>query len=1222
MIVLISDLNPDAKSQASKFFSECTQYFSTNLKNEILTEMRDQLIQERKLAPNERPDKKKDQELLATKREVGHALKGVVRTLDAKACADNLPTIITKFLEVVDRNDIKNGQKKDVDIELICLDVIRDAMNSVGSTLSKELLGRCQSLTESLLDHKNENIRRACAATLGPVVVYLPEGKFEELIDRLLDAKNNCTHRISYVTAVITICESSKNRISSKVLSILRFLLTILDSSGTDPSDANHALWEEALKGITTLIQVCPMGFGQDEIQKIVSVGEWGMSYDPFFEGGAGLSENVDTSAWDAELQICGSTASDQRDTTWKIRRVAVNLFTSLIRARGSELKPYFGTICSSSIQRFDEREALVRVDVFKLAGLCVSQSHSETVSTSMAMEPPLLVRQTSLFLPVDAMLCAAHKTFDNSDMSSKAGIIELYQNIYTDSMSNSTFNDYLTSSLDYIMPHVKSAVSSQNLELRQAGLECIALLFSPRGVPYDYLSAHIFEVLTVVASCLTVSALVRTALETMTVLICALQYVINEENGLWIADAVLPVFAQKDVSEAVRLAAVKAASSLFANFGDNVIARFDAKVVAIFVERLSTSPLCCLQGLTSIARAESKLDMKALVACPQLTTLVAKTSVPMLPQTTLECMTALIKRHPDGLSNDKLVIWVDAVLASIDANQGLVVRQAAFDTLAVLLPCRNAGPIFSTKVIPKLIDLSQDAYLSGGALASLAKVFAGCVRSKARDSNMGLNGLLNSLVGKYEAEEKAGRRPNVKAASVCIAFTVHAGDVRDSKTATERFIADISHQNASKANLGLYTVGELATLNDFSSIEGLQQTILAQFDSKDFETRTAAALVLGSVYRRQIPTLLRLVEQKQDIKNAGKVNLFLSALQSCIAAGLSEPETMKPHSQAVFAALNVPAFLDNKTDGVPELLASCIGRLCVIDSDLLYNLADLVEAKQPMNHRILACNAFRNSFSTATDYKVVETTFESFKYILESKTADGMALKLSFVSTISALILANKGFFSRQLVNSILPGLYYDCLGYADRFEEEDWNGMFKILKDHGAALRRGVMTCLNQIYDSFPRFLDMKEFVFNVKNGLIGTKYEIKDGKANNDKISLDTETYVSTLALLTNIGRTKPEAFVEHCLNVSSNIFDKDTLMAEKKVALAQLSKEATQIQVTNHRNSNDRLKAYVTFLYTMRRDVPGASTSKLTEVIRVIEQTFPSITQTVREELRIA
>jgi len=131
-----------------------------------------------------------------------------------------------------------------------------------------------------------------------------------------------------------------------------------------------------------------------------------------------------------------------------------------------------------------------------------------------------------------------------------------------------------------------------------------------------------------------------------------------------------------------------------------------------------------------------------------------------------------------------------------------------------------------------------------------------------------------------------------------------------------------------------------------------------------------------------------------------------------------------------------------------------------------------------------------------------------------------------------------------------------------------------------------------------------------------------KIKDGKASNDKISLDTETYVSTLALLTNIGRTKPEAFVEHCLNVSSNIFDKDTLMAEKKVALSQLSKEATQIQVTNHRNSNDRLKAYATFLYTMRRDVPGASTSKLTEVIRVIEQTFPSITQTVREELRIA
>jgi hypothetical protein len=384
------------------------------------------------------------------------------------------------------------------------------------------------------------------------------------------------------------------------------------------------------------------------------------------------------------------------------------------------------------------------------------------------------------------------------------------------------------------------------------------------------------------------------------------------------------------------------------------------------------------------------------------------------------------------------------------------------------------------------------------------------------------------------------------------------------------------------------------------SAYSALQGRIMTAFKSSDRDIRGAAALALGYLTggsAESLQSLLDLLDVNTNtaLSQPGQVYLHLTALKAALVVGLRYPDVYRDYAADMFAKLR--PFVSNTEDGVASIVSESMGRLCVINSLLLSNLSELVESKESES-KIVAVNALRNSFSENLDYDALFSLhLPRFMFILEDETVGGMDLKTSFVNAISALVLAKKAKFDRQLVTTIVQQLYKETGKRLDRVEVKDYAGLFKKTTDHHLALRKATYTCLITFMDHLPRFLDLKVFMLSVKVGL-------------NDGLQIQS----LVVNLLINLSRTNESIILE----LLPGLFK---LVQKTVVANIKINKEAKNKSPEIVEAARGELNNLIHAVLVFSQLEGAASIGTFTQLVKALTGKLPDMVKANKKALGI-
>jgi hypothetical protein len=285
---LLEDPNGDAKSSASTFFASCTQYFADATQKAIVDAMGTHVATEKK-----RRTKVSAKVLageMSTKREVGHAVKKIIQNASTKTRAEIGPGLAMTLLTVLERKSVHDPKKQAFDIEMICLDVIRDVLMSVGSAMPEANIGDIQRTLFGLLGHHDGTLRLSVSATIGPLVTCLPDESLKTMTNDLLNGARRAQgdFRVTYVSTLSVVSDFAGSRIADSVQQSIQVLGTCCArDANSEASDQNHAIWEESLKAFASILQKCPTGVSGTQVQEVLRTAMSFLRYDPLFDGDA-----------------------------------------------------------------------------------------------------------------------------------------------------------------------------------------------------------------------------------------------------------------------------------------------------------------------------------------------------------------------------------------------------------------------------------------------------------------------------------------------------------------------------------------------------------------------------------------------------------------------------------------------------------------------------------------------------------------------------------------------------------------------------------------------------------------------------------------------------------------------------------------------------------------------------------------------------------------------
>jgi len=264
-----------------------------------------------------------------------------------------------------------------------------------------------------------------------------------------------------------------------------------------------------------------------------------------------------------------------------------------------------------------------------------------------------------------------------------------------------------------------------------------------------------------------------------------------------------------------------------------------------------------------------------------------------------------------------------------------------------------------------------------------------------------------------------------------------------------------------------------------------VETVVISAFESKDDETRQAAAYALGNVcvgnLARYLPALLTLIGAQPRIHF-----LLFTALKEAVAAQSKTREAMA--TLVPFVDSITPVLVrhsEAKDEGVREMVAQCLGLLTVVEPVKLLAILERFVRATDVNTRVVVMTALRFSFSPLANWAKLGEKMDLFLSLL--RDPDLVNVRRQAVLTLNALARANIETLSAEsLKRTILPALYQECKPHPELIHEVDY-GAFKESVDDGLALRKAAFQCLATLLDVAPHRLNMQEFITFAQGGLI---------------------------------------------------------------------------------------------------------------------------------------
>jgi cullin-associated NEDD8-dissociated protein 1 len=261
-----------------------------------------------------------------------------------------------------------------------CLDNMTDLLRRFGH-LSTANHADIMHIAVQKLESDKPIIRKRAANCLGALAVVSSDGLLNTLVNILLEKieileRSSSSHSLETRTLIQTIGTVSRTvgfRLGKHLEKIVPLFLKFCGSPEDENqhSDAYNELRETCFPGLESFVSRCPREV-TPFLLVILDVSLQFMKYDPNYSYDDDEDENEkmqidenfddqDNQEYEDEEDFGGS---DDDDTSWKVRKVAVRVVNAVIQARPELLNDLYVLCAKPLISRFKEREENVRIDI------------------------------------------------------------------------------------------------------------------------------------------------------------------------------------------------------------------------------------------------------------------------------------------------------------------------------------------------------------------------------------------------------------------------------------------------------------------------------------------------------------------------------------------------------------------------------------------------------------------------------------------------------------------------------------------------------------------------------------------------------------------------------------------------------------------------------------------------------------------------------------------
>ncbi|KAJ1350296.1 Cullin-associated NEDD8-dissociated protein 1 [Parelaphostrongylus tenuis] len=1040
-----------------------------------------------------------------------------VSSIALKTVVGNLPlsnpVFVTNLMKrlVPKLNSALEQTKTNDSVRLEIVDIIGDVLSRFGSLITSAHKETQKVLLDQLLLERPALKKKATIA-LSAMMAVCPHELFidtmDVLVERLTDAKGSHSVR-TYVIALTCVAKSNGSRFAEYIPKVVPKVMEQVESADDDE------LKEALLQYLETLICHCPreMAPYHERILKIVTAD---LTYDPnysYSDDEEDTSMEVgdgDTDEDDAE------DYSDDDDMSWKVRRASAKTIEAMILSRRDQLTASVKSLGPLLISRLREREENVRVDIYNAYIAILSQARLVVPNALAAVhrdesEEPITIG-TTLFSPSalsEEQQQLLEAIAEQSEPLLKAIMRQLrLKSARTRSLSFEllahlvrTLPGSLAPYLSGLLPGISSAVldRSSGAPMKIDALTLLSRIIKSHD--HSVFAPHLESVVELTIGAIrdvfykvSAEGLAVASLLAPVIRDCGAGYLVPN-----LFDAIFEKLKINDIDQEVKERAIYAAGLFVATFANDMPSVVPT-TLELLVERLRNemTRLCAVRALIMVAESRAPLvDLSTIASMllPTITDFLKKNSR-ALRIGTLHLLEALLLRRDLVALDSNDLSQVFAELPSLSKESDLQISQLSLKCITVGLeayPARVAPHL--TPILSAVILLSQSALLQGATLQTCLEM----IRTLVSDPIPGkpdFEELLDQLTAPVYDVANLPRQAFQSISAITGVVAAASGDIIKVRSLAYKLADQLQNENSTDAIVlfSIHALGELGrrcpkVYDDFQ-LEP-ENLIIPSFNSNSEDLKSAAAQALGALavgnHARFLPFILNEIQTQPK-----RQYLLLHALKEVIgheSTSVVPIEVFRSRISEIWPVLIAHA--DGTEEGTRNVVAECLGKLCVIDPHgLLPELKALVTSPSA---RVRSAAVTAVKFMISDEKRPVDVVLQQcIGEFLQTMTDSDLNVRRVALAVLNSAA-HNKPSLIRSLLDVLLPSVYSETKVRKELIREVEM-GPFKHQVDDGLDLRKSAFECMYTLLESCLEKLEIFEFINYVENGLKDMHHDIR--------------------------------------------------------------------------------------------------------------------------------
>ncbi|KAJ3268750.1 Cullin-associated NEDD8-dissociated protein 1 [Terramyces sp. JEL0728] len=1044
-------------------------------------------------------------------------VKQIAVKLDDPATSDiaatSLKIIITelpvdyKYITTVIQFFIPKQDSFEIDL----LDVLADFLPKFGVTLNAlpdagSLQQAIATTLLALLNHGRPVVRKRAINALSAFSTIAPDQRFnsisQDLINELLaeSKKNDYPKLQTIISALASLCRTNPDRMAGFVRILIDHTLEIAKVDDDD-------LKENCLQALEILVQ---SSISSETLNAVINLALELIKYDPNYDDD---EEEMDVDEDEEEEDY-----SDDDDMSYKVRRASAKLLASIVTNQPQTIPTLYDKVTPVLIQRFNERQETVRVDVItafitlvKCTGVHHGQAVQERIKRRKGSQGPYQSGSNGsvalLKAQVTGIVRAISRYVTLSSVSTAIVGIELLSEIAK------VCRGGLENSLNFIMPSLKSLLSNTkafnnsvihtDIKIKTLDLIVSIVTLHDSDSISQYYPAFVNAVIdSTDDSYYKVQTEAFNAIMQLVVVLRPsgdMGYVSVSESAkelvLQLYQVTWGILQRDDVESEVSEKALLALGAIVSNAADLIsVEKVESEILPHLLGRLKneSSRIVTLEVIKTLFASSLLENVNSTILdqfVGQILEFITKSHRPSAINS-LQCLILLIpKAKSANLNEYKLILENLNILYSNLPDVSILTL--GFDLLACLVETsadkfdQTLRDTIKTTTIPRLIDLiANSSYIvSGGSgLDSLLYLWSK-LASNEELSDFYVTGVRPLVDLSTSAESMNVSKETYHVLAKCVGKSHKCNQF--SSLIKELYGRVTTTQN----NVQFFSVialGEIGVSVDLTQqIPDIFATIDSLFQNGGESIKNSAAYAIGRISLGSLKTSLPVLIS--NIQNKKFEYQYLSAMHELLQCAVSEGVSLGSFDDELFKILL--ARTQNPTDdSTLSLLAESLGKLSLTNvSKYVPILQDNVNSPT-ISTRASVITAYRFTLSsTNPEYNNIVKPF--IINFLDKIGDSENKVRYSALSALHSTIHSRSELIA-DLLSQLLPALYEQTKLREELIEIVDM-GPFKNKIDHGLET---AYECMASLLDNCYQHLVMTDYIKVVLKGLADTQNEIK--------------------------------------------------------------------------------------------------------------------------------